>query len=126
MQARVLKDTSKIEQGIFLFVVYEPDVLDAHGDWATMEEIEKACYNFNRKQKFSNVDEQHSFQKVDAEILESYISPVDMEIGNEKITKGTWLVKIQIHDQELVHDYRAGKKTGVSMGGKATLVDEEM
>ena len=31
-----------------LGVVYEPGVKDSQGDWATAEEIEKACWEFNR------------------------------------------------------------------------------
>jgi hypothetical protein len=32
-----------------LGVVYEPDVVDAHGDYARAGAIEKACHDFNRR-----------------------------------------------------------------------------
>lgn len=133
MAARILKSEQahNIEQGIFLFVVYEPgsaedeSTHDAHGDWATAEEIEKACYNFNRKKIFDTaVDNQHDFESIDAEILESYIAPVEMNIGDEIIKQGTWLAKIWIHDEEIVDEYRSGTKTGLSMAGSAVRISD--
>lgn len=32
-----------------LGIVYEPDVVDSQDDWATADEIEKACWEFNRR-----------------------------------------------------------------------------
>ena len=55
------------------------------------------------------------------EIVENYIAPCDMTIGDQAITKGTWLMGVILSKSnwELV---KSGDLTGLSMGGKAEKV----
>lgn len=72
-----------------LFVVLAPDEVDAHGDTYSAKEIEKGMQNFNRHCMKANLF--HMVETQEAEIVQSYTTPVDMYIGDKFITKGTWV-----------------------------------
>lgn len=67
-------------------IVYEPNVADAHGDYMTPAEIEKAAYGFQKDAL--EIDKQHDFQGGVGEVVESYIALSDFEMGGEVIEKG--------------------------------------
>jgi arginyl-tRNA synthetase len=64
------------------------------------------------------VNAMHLEDLEDAEVVESYIAPVDMEIDGQKIAKGTWLCGI-VWGEEHFKKIEAGEWTGYSMGGFA-------
>lgn len=99
-------------------VVYEPEVEDAHEDAMTAEEIEKAAHKFMKS--FRNIDEQHDFEAGAGELLESYIAPTDMQIGEETILKGSWVIVTKATD-EIWEKIEKGEYTGYSMGGTAEV-----
>jgi Putative phage serine protease XkdF len=102
-------------------VVYEPDTPDAHDDMMTAEEIEKAAHKFMKD--FRGIDEQHDFEGGAGELLESYIAPVDMEVGGETIVKGSWVIVTKATD-EIWEKIQKGEYTGYSMGGTAEVETE--
>lgn len=106
------------DEGILIGVVYEPDVVDAQGDYATADEIEKACGRYNVDSKTLGI--MHSEDAGDrATILESYIAPADFKIGGKLVRKGSWVMKIKVNDKELWKQVKDGKITGLSMAGRA-------
>lgn len=64
------------------------------------------------------VNAMHLEDLQDAEVVESYLAPVDMEIDGQKVSKGTWLVGI-VWDHESFKKIETGEWTGYSMGGYA-------
>ena len=72
-----------VEQRRALFVVLEPDVVDAHGDTYSAEEVEKACINFNTHCNKANLF--HRVQTEDVKIEQSFINPstFTLEDGRE-------------------------------------------
>ena len=110
----------ELKQG--LYVVLEPDVVDAHGDTIDEIEIRKACHNFNQSLAQANL-----FHLVNTEsfsIVESYVSPVDMELNGQIIKSGTWMVNLQFSDA-LWEDVKADKFSGVSIGAMGIKEDIE-
>ncbi len=105
-----------------LFVVMEPTV-DAHGDYASPEEIEKACHNFNKAKPPCNLA--HVVDTDMFHYLESYIAESDFLIGEEKILKGTWLMKIQATDTDLWQSIKDGRFLGLSIGATGTAEQVE-
>jgi hypothetical protein len=101
--------------------VLEPDVPDAHGDIFPMEEVEKAAHDFMRHSQMVGV--QHT-QPAGAQVIESFISPVDMAIGDQNVLKGTWVMSIHVPDTELWKAVKEGAFTGLSIGaiGKRVVV----
>jgi len=78
-----------------LFVVMQPNVVDLHGDITSEEEVRKACHSYNltcNKANLYHYAETSTFAPV-----ESYITPVDLQIGERFVTKGSWLANLQIY-----------------------------
>lgn len=101
-------------QQIVYGVVYEPDVVDAHGDFMDAEEIEKAAHVFLKE--FRNIDKQHDFTSKVGEVIESYIAPADFELGGQTVTKGTWMMAVKVVD-DVWQSIQKGEYTGFSLAG---------
>lgn len=106
-------------------IVYEPLVEDAHGNYMTEEEITKAAYWFAKNG--DNVDIQHSFEPLDnAAVVENWVAKADFKIGDEAITKGTWLMTVEVTDDEVWDAVQKGEITGFSMGGLGQYSEEDV
>lgn len=81
-----------------LFVVLAPDEVDAHGDTYSAKEIEKGMRNFNQHCMKANLF--HMVETQEAEIIQSYTTPVDMYIGDKFISKGTWVQEFYFPETE--------------------------
>ncbi|MFW0911407.1 hypothetical protein B16_002532 len=103
-------------------IVYEPNVADAHGDYMTPEEIEKAAHGFLKDAR--EIDKQHDFQGGVGEVVESYIAPSDFEMGDEVIKKGSWVLMTKASD-EIWEQIQKGDITGYSMAGTADIGKQE-
>lgn len=55
-------------------------------------------------------------------VVECYIAPCDMQIGDETVRKGTWMLGVQ-WSPEYFHKIEAGERTGFSMEGRAVRVE---
>ena len=108
---------NKLKQATFVVMV--PDVPDAHGDITSMEEVRKACFNFNKSAMQPNLF--HVAKTDTFEFLESYVTPVDMMIEDKFVTKGTWLTTIQSLDDDLWDLIESGEISGVSIGAEAVV-----
>lgn len=148
MTERIVKRVEA--QKYTLGVVYEPDAVDAHGEFMVASEIEKMARGFNRRllgqaqavakilQAFDAAEHgpvelvlepdaiekgllgiQHQDWADDhGEIVESYLAPCDMQIGQEAVTKGTWLMGVVWGDANWTK-VQKGEITGYSWGGTA-------
>lgn len=85
-------------QHIVIGVVYQPDVEDVHGDMMDAVEIEKAAHLFMENQHTYNIDKQHDLDADKGYVVESYIAPCDMEIGDQVIAKGSWVAGVKVTD----------------------------
>lgn len=103
-------------------IVYEPNVTDAHGDYMTPAEIEKAAHGFLKDAR--EIDKQHDFQGGVGEVVESYIAPSDFEMGDEMIKKGSWVLVTKASD-EIWEQIQKGEITGYSMAGTADIGKQE-
>lgn len=101
-----------------LGIVLEPDVVDAQNDTYSADEVRQASERFMEVHR--NMGLMHK-QKVNdkVQILENFIAPVDMQIGDEQVKKGTWLMGVRVNDPTLWSDVKLGKLTGFSIGGSA-------
>ena len=97
-------------------IVYEPLTEDAHGNYMTEQEITKAAYWFAKNG--NQVDVQHSFEPLEkAAVVESYVAPCDMSVGEQAIKKGTWMMTVEVDDPDIFEKVQKGEITGFSMGG---------
>lgn len=107
-----------------LYVAMLPDSTDLHGDNTTAEEVRKACHNFNQHCMKANLF--HLVETDSFSIAESYIAPADFILGEVLVKAGTWLVNLQIHDDDVWELVKSGEICAVSIGALATVevVDE--
>ncbi len=106
-------------------IVYEPLTEDTDGEFMTAEEIRKAAYYYVKN--FENVDIQHSFEpEKNCAVVESWIAKADFSIGNEQVKEGTWLMTVEVTDDELWEKIIKGEITGFSMGGVCMSNEEDV
>lgn len=96
---------------------------DLHGDYVSLDEIRKAKESFNRaliaKQKLANLF--HLFETSSFDIIESYLMPCDATLNDHFISKGTWVVTLQVNDSDLWEGIKNGEFVGVSIGAIASV-----
>jgi len=105
------------------FLVLAPDEVDLHGDIYDANEVRKACHNFNTHCRKANL--LHLFDTETFSIAESYIAPVEMQMGETIIKAGSWVSVLQFHNEDIWKDVKDENFTGVSIGGTATVIDLE-
>ncbi|MEK3762667.1 XkdF-like putative serine protease domain-containing protein [Paenibacillus sp. FSL P4-0338] len=123
VQIAKIDDDKHIVKG----VVYQPDVADAHDDQMDEVEIEKAAHLFMEKQHTYNIDKQHDLEADKGFVIESYIAPCDMTLGEQQITKGSWVAAVKVTDDDAWEAIKKGEITGFSMWGvgKREEIEEE-
>ena len=114
---RVVKDDNSTKKLLY-GIVYEPDSIDAHGDIMNSEEIEKTAHEFTVY--YRNIDNEHNLIAGAGQVVESYIAPADMLIGDSEVKKGSWILVTKATD-EIWQDYINGDITGYSMFGIARV-----
>lgn len=123
VQIAKIDDDKRIVKG----VVYQPDVADAHDDQMDEVEIEKAAHLFMEKQHTYNIDKRHDLEVDKGFVIESYIAPCDMTLGEQQIVKGSWVAPVKVTDEDTWESIKKGEITGFSMWGvgKREEIEEE-
>jgi len=106
-------------------IVYEPMAEDSQGNFMTEDEITKAAYWFAKNS--GQVDIQHSFKPFKGgTVVESWIAKADFSIEEEQVKKGTWLMTVEVEDQDVWESIEKGEITGFSMGGVGNYSKEDV
>ena len=115
---RIIKSESMLKRGLVYGIVYEPDVVDSHGDSASKSEIERAAHDFLPR-AMTNVD--HEDNSPDVDVVESYLAPCDFVVKGSKefVREGSWVLVTRVNDGDLKKDVATGKITGYSLEGRA-------
>ena len=127
-EVKIFLNKDEEEQQLVYGIVYEPgsaddeSTHDSHGDFMDSAEIEKAAHIFMKDAR--NIDKQHDFESGVGEVVESYIAPADFEIGEETITKGSWVLVTKATD-EIWEEVKDGSLTGYSMAGTAETIEKQ-
>ncbi|EJV42168.1 hypothetical protein IEK_05834 [Bacillus toyonensis] len=121
---KVIKSDDEAERLVY-GIVYEPDTIDSHGDFADEKTIEKAAHEFMLK--YRQIDKNHDFVAGVGEVVESYIAPADMELNGEPVKKGTWILTTKA-DEETWEAVKKGEFQGYSLAGVAEteVIEEEV
>lgn len=106
-------------------IVYEPMTEDSQGNYMTEEEIVKAAIWYAKNG--DQVDLQHSFEPLDgATVVENWVAKSDFKLGDQEIRKGTWLMTVEISDEDVWKSIEKGEITGFSMGGIGNYSEEDV
>ncbi len=113
------------------FLVYEPNIPDAHGEFASQETLQKACQSFNEcyfdkgiavPSLFHVRNEDGDIEGTDSfEVLKTFIIPVDSIIGETPVSEGSWVAVIKINSDVLWQLFLDGEVSGLSMGAKGVV-----
>ncbi len=103
-------------------IVLQPDIKDSQDDLISADEIKKAMFDFMETSQ--QIYTQHEDRAKDVLIVENWIAREDIELGGEKVTKGSWLMTVKVHADDLWAAVKNGKFTGFSIRG--TAIREEI
>jgi hypothetical protein len=107
------------DQQIVYGVVSEPDTVDLQGDRLSKTEIRKACHKFMIESQ--RIGKEHS-GPAKADIIESYIAPVAFKCNGQVVRKGSWVMAVKVHDQDLWQAVKSSEITGFSIAGRGNRI----
>ncbi len=105
------------EKRLIYGIVMEPDSVDSQGDKTTAEEIEKAAHKFMLNSQI--IYNEHEKPEPDCNVVESYICPQNIKMGESDIKKGSWVMVTHCAKDELWEQVKKGGFTGYSIKGFA-------
>lgn len=102
------------EKRLLYGIVYEPDTEDTYGDFMTKDEIEKTAHEF--LEHYRNIDTEHNLLAGAGVVVESYVAPVSLSIGDDVIKAGSWVLVTRA-SEDIWEAWKNGDITGYSMFG---------
>jgi hypothetical protein len=105
------------EQRLIYGVVLVPDVEDLQGDICSKEDIQEACHDYLVNSRL--IKAQHR-APTDADVVECYIAPTDIQLGKGIVPEGSWVMVTKIHSNAMWEAVKKGDITGYSIGGRGT------
>ena len=83
-----------------LGIVLEPEVVDARGISTPPTRFDRAAHRF--MEEFGGLGLMHRMRVNDqVKVLETYLAPTDLTLGDMTIRKGTWLLAVRVLSDEL-------------------------
>ena len=116
VEGKICKAEESGEKRLVTGVVAEPESVDTHGDVIDPDTIQQAAHNFLIRSRVAG--EQHETQ-APASVVESFIAPDEMTIGDETVKKDAWIIVMKVHEDEFWQRVKSGDFTGFSLGGFA-------
>jgi hypothetical protein len=105
------------EQRLVYGLVLVPDVEDLQGDIVSKEDIEEAAHDYLVHSRL--IKAQHR-APTDADVVESYVTPVDIQMGKGIAPAGSWIMVTKVHSNAMWEAIKKGDITGYSIGGIGT------
>jgi len=102
--------------------VLVPEVTDHQGEVVSADEIEEAAHAYMLDSQAGSYMHREIIDGI--HLVESFIVRADSTINGVAIKSGTWIVGWKIDNPELREQIRAGKITGMSIGGSAEKYPE--
>ncbi len=104
------------DQRLVYGIVSAVDEFDAHGDIMSADTIEKAAHHFLEHSRVVGIAHKDVAKAV---VVESYIAPVEFEMGGEVVKKGDWVLGCRVDDPEHWRMVKSGRFNSYSVGGWA-------
>jgi len=106
-------DEARVVYGIVL----EPDVEDSQGDVVSKEDVEQAAHRYLYQQGLAIGDQHAKMAPETVRPVESYIAPVDFQMGGQVVKAGSWVLAAHVPDDNLWEQVKKGHKGAWSVGG---------
>lgn len=101
------------------YVAMIPDSTDLHGDYTSEAEVRKAKESFNKSMMRANLF--HMTMTDAFEVIESYLAPCDMILNDQFVKKSTWLMTLQVNNDDVWQMIKDDEITGISIGAVAAV-----
>ena len=118
VEVKILKAEVEEEKRLVYGIVMRPNIIDGHLDLISEREVEKAAHFYMMVRGFGAgiMGEVHT-EEAEAVPVESYIAPVDFEMGNGEVKKGDWVLVSYVVSDDLWARIQSGEVNGYSPGG---------
>lgn len=122
----IVSKATRAEHRYTFSPIYSPGLLDAHGEFTDAEELQKAVWDFDYR---TPLRRQHGNERI-GRIVEMVSWPYETEVDlaqpdgsirKQKLPAGTVYAGV-VWNADAWDDVKAGKITGLSMGGTAVRV----
>jgi len=114
------------DKRIFTSIALKADYRDSDGkfeDFWPKDVVSEAAWDFMENCQAGNIS--HIVNSDLLKVVESFISPVDFEMGGGFVNKGDWVVSLRINDPDLWELCKNGEFTGFSVGCPAMVEVED-
>lgn len=101
-----------------------PDSPDAHKDIYSFDDVRDAAWLYLSEHHQIGLMHQSELATADYQVCESYLAPVDFELGGQKILKGSWLLGARILNDAVWQKVKTGKLNAWSIDGRAIRTPE--
>lgn len=126
-EARIAKadDEQRIAYGVIL-EPRGPDDPDTQGDYYDAPAVAKGCHGFNLRQALGQAwgDLLHDGITKAGYLVESYIAPVDFQLGDQLVKSGSWVGGMYVPEDEHWALVKSGVLATFSVGGTGTRITE--
>lgn len=104
-KSSVIHKSLNQEKRLATFIVLEPQdsdmtTTDLHEDWYDENTVLDACIQFNKSLNNRKGNLYHMVDTSGYSFVESYVTPAEMQLGEQVIKKGTWLMTIMVDQSE--------------------------
>lgn len=105
------------------------DHIDTQGDWATVDDVKKACHSFGKKLALTQsiakagVDKGHNEKGGYGFVVENYIAKTDIPDISAK--QDDWCAAVEVTDDATWKQIQKKEITGFSIGGTAIYITPE-
>jgi hypothetical protein len=118
-----------VEERLVMSLVLEPNdgndgaplKPDTQDDIYSADSVRKTAHGW--MENYGAVDFMHNWKAIGKDgvrILESFVAPVDFELGGYSVIKGTWMLALRIANDDLWEAVKNGDIGAYSIGGTAT------
>lgn len=106
---------SNDERRLAYAAVLVPGEPDSDGDVVTAEKVEEVAHKW--LEEYRNIDLMHTLSPANATVVESYVTPAEMSVGDYTLPQGTWVMGSKINDDDVWSAIKNGELTGYSIMG---------
>lgn len=103
------------DQQIAYAAVLVPGEPDSDGDVVSAAKVEEVAHDWLLN--YRNIDLMHTLSSAESDVVESYITPAEMDVGDYTLPAGTWVMACKVNSDAIWAAIKSGQLTGYSIMG---------
>tara|TARA_R110002096_G_scaffold66682_5_gene162273 strand:+ start:5020 stop:6072 length:1053 start_codon:yes stop_codon:yes gene_type:complete len=119
-RVELMKSVEEPDGSVYLYgACMVPNKIDRSEfrDYYTADDVRKAARAYLVKSRAAGYRHQAVFQNKDVQLTQSFITPVEMKIGNNTIPAESWVVEFKLNHPDVIRMAKAGELAAFSIGG---------